>query len=77
MFDKQRTNVSLYTHVVQRMGWIWTFLSLQLVPKFKAALVKFDEMYPYGDKHKEFKKLAEAAISQPDLLVGEVNIAGI
>ena len=48
----------------------------QLIPKFKAALIKFDESYPYGDKHDEFKKVAEATISQKDLLLGEVNIAG-
>ncbi len=53
------------------------YFCFQLIPRFKAALIKFDEMYPYGDKHDEFKKVAEAGMSQPDLLIGEVNVAGM
>ena len=55
---------------------IYVHVFFQLLPKFQATLVKFDESYPYGEKHDEFKKVAKATISQPDLLVGEVNVAG-
>ena len=48
----------------------------QIIGKFKATLVKFDEMYPYGEKHDEFKKVAKDSTSQPELLVAEVNVAG-
>lgn len=40
------------------------------------ALVKFDESYPYGEKHDEFKKVAESTVGNDELLLGEVNIAG-
>lgn len=53
--------------------WI---IVLQIVPKFTAALVKFDEAYPYGEKQDEFKKVAESSATQKELIVGEVNVLG-
>lgn len=57
------------------MCWILRyFISFQVVFKFKAAVIKFDVAYPYGTKHDEFAKVAEAAYTVPDLLVGEVGV---
>lgn len=49
-------------------------ISFQVISKFKAAAIKFDVAYPYGTKHDEFAKVAEAAHTVPDLLVGEVGV---
>lgn len=46
----------------------------KIISKFKAAAIKFDVAYPYGTKHDEFAKVAEAAHTVPDLLVGEVGV---
>ncbi|PNF20912.1 hypothetical protein B7P43_G11186 [Cryptotermes secundus] len=46
----------------------------KVISKFKAAAIKFDVAYPYGTKHDEFAKVAEAAHTVPDLLVGEVGV---
>lgn len=49
---------------------------LQILPLFRVALVKFDRVFPYGDKHDEYIKVAEAAHLNKDLLLAEVNAAG-
>lgn len=48
-----------------------------MVSKFKAALVKFDITYPYGEKEDEYGKVAESARFSPDLLIAEVGVQGI
>ncbi|XP_064612893.1 endoplasmic reticulum resident protein 29-like [Liolophura sinensis] len=47
----------------------------KIINRHKVVLVKFDETYPYGDKQDAFKKVASSTISQPDLIIGEVQIA--
>ena len=38
--------------------------------------MKFDETYPYGEKQDVFKEVAKDTISQTDVLVADVQIAG-
>lgn len=47
---------------------------MQIVPKFKAALVKFDTSYPYGDKQDVFTKVAQDVVGTSELLVAEVPV---
>jgi len=51
-----------------------TYSFEKVVPKFKATVVKFDVAYPYGEKHDEFGKVADATRGVPDLLIAEVNV---
>jgi len=60
------TNIDLLHQII---------LLLQIISRFQVALVKFDESYPYGEKHDVWKQLADATLSQENLLLGEVNIA--
>jgi endoplasmic reticulum protein 29 len=46
----------------------------QIIPKFKATVVKFDVAFPYGEKHDEFAKVALTTKDSPDLLVAEVGV---
>ncbi|XP_023248577.1 endoplasmic reticulum resident protein 29 [Copidosoma floridanum] len=46
----------------------------KILPKFKAVLVKFDVVYPYGDKHKEYTDVAVSTKDSPDLLIAEVGV---
>lgn len=52
-------------------NFFWIF---QIVPKFKAVVVKFDVAFPYGEKHDEFAKVAAATKDATDLLVAEVGV---
>lgn len=46
----------------------------KVIEKFKAAVVKFDVAFPYGEKHDEFAKLAESTKDSMDLIVSDVGI---
>lgn len=50
------------------------FLPPQIIPKFQAAIVKFDVAYPYGKKHEEFTKVSAAGRGSLELLVAEVGV---
>ena len=47
---------------------------MQVVPRFKASLVKFDTQYPYGDKHDQFVSFAKEVAATPELLIAEVGV---
>lgn len=51
-----------------------TFSFDKVVPKFKAAVVKFDVAFPYGEKHEQYAKVAAATKDAHDLLVAEVRV---
>lgn len=46
----------------------------KVIPKFKAAVVKFDVAFPYGEKHEEYAKVAASTKDAYDLLVAEVRV---
>lgn len=46
----------------------------KVIPKFKAAVVKFDMPFPYGEKHEQYAQIAAATKDSHDLLVGEVRV---
>lgn len=47
---------------------------LQVVAKFEATLVKFDVVYPYGEKHNVFSALAEELAGNDRLLFAQVGV---
>lgn len=46
----------------------------KVVAKFKAAVVKFDVAFPYGEKHEQYAQIAAATKDSHDLLVAEVKV---
>jgi len=46
----------------------------KVISKFKAAVVKFDVAFPYGEKHEEFGKVAFDTKDSNDLLVADVGV---
>ncbi|XP_076177332.1 endoplasmic reticulum protein 29-like protein wbl [Ptiloglossa arizonensis] len=46
----------------------------KVIPKFKAAVVKFDVAYPYGEKHEQYSEMAATTKDTHDLLVAEVKV---
>lgn len=46
----------------------------KVIPRFKATVVKFDVIYPYGDKHNAYAALAEELAHNQDLLFAQVGV---
>lgn len=46
----------------------------KIVSKFKAALVKFDVAYPYGEKHETYAKLSEEVAQNKDIIFVTVGV---
>lgn len=51
-----------------------SFLLSQVIPKFKAALIKFDVAFPYGGKHEQFATVATDTKDSQDLLIATVGV---
>ncbi|CAG0923851.1 unnamed protein product [Notodromas monacha] len=49
-------------------------LVILIAGKFRVVFVKFDVAYPYGEKHENFAKLADAAKDIDDVLIAEVPV---
>jgi len=47
----------------------------KIIPKHEIVLVKFDQMYPWGDHLKEYKNLVERLSSHEKILLAEVPVA--
>ena len=47
----------------------------KIVPKHDITLVKFDQMYPWGNHLKEYKNLVEKLSSHDRILLAEVPVA--
>lgn len=47
---------------------------MQVIPKFKAVLVKFDVAFPYGGKHEQYATVATDTRDSQDLLVATVGV---
>lgn len=51
-------------------------LNQQVIRRFRCALVKFDVMNPYGEKHKSFKEFVPSTLVSDDLLIATVGVKG-
>ena len=49
----------------------------QIIGRFDAAVVKFDQTYPYGDAQDAFKEVTESLLSHENLIMTEVHVAGV
>lgn len=46
----------------------------KIVNRFKVTVVKFDVIYPYGEKHNAFAALAEELAHNNDLLFAQIGV---
>lgn len=46
----------------------------KIINKFEASLIKFDILYPFGDKHEAFMTFAKDSINEKNLLIAQVLV---
>ncbi|KAJ8910507.1 hypothetical protein NQ315_012354 [Exocentrus adspersus] len=46
----------------------------KVLPQFEVTLLKFDDAYPYGDKHNAFVNVASEIADNKNIIVGQVGI---